>query len=704
MATYINILPGSACPLCVIPTHSFCQEAMFRNHIQLIYRFASAVVLLVAVLSSSANAQLQGRLADRPIGVGYLRDLDQVSTIDYAKKLSKRLEIGETTFNSVPTDRLEAMKSQVEVPIHGASWFMVQGLIPSWETVYFQQVADLDDARRVINGRKTMMGDRGEVEVAGDGKFKFIMTNSWSSPVASEEAGQKQVDQINARHANSPNQRYRQTAKLIEKDGKPHVEQGWEMKEFYRYHDNLLFSTHFEELWDMDLPSRDSITSSISSENDLGLEAFFDRIPMAIKTLGWNMLSSTAGTQMQQRDGEEQTLADLRKTSMQVGLDIVRSVMFDVEETNGWIRFADERDQNVRAEINFQTRRNSGLTKQLDEVAGGISRFAPILADDAAGTLHFCFRISEDAGQVPRAAAAFLKQAAAFETGSDAVFVDAVTRITDSLSAFGESRVLEAFLKAGWTEESGGVLYGGIQVDDNPELLRGLYHLMTNAPGAPSTAKEAMSFSETEGQQSITVVIPEHDAAALQRQTSINISHVYIIHRNSCLWIAGGRENAIQILNRSAAKCENAGLAARAPLITASIDVERWLSYPQDDEAGIGGLLTWLDANVSEFPPSPMSFQFSRRMAGMDKPAPLLQRCIDLGGDRKASFSVIADRSGVRASAKMGEAIANYYVARMVDGQDRMMRFQRKRAEERSKEAREKAKAALEKKTSESSE
>ena len=56
--------------------------------------------------------------------------------------LCKRLQIGETLVSSAPQEQLDALRSEVEVPINGASWYLVQGLLPSFETVYFQQVVD----------------------------------------------------------------------------------------------------------------------------------------------------------------------------------------------------------------------------------------------------------------------------------------------------------------------------------------------------------------------------------------------------------------------------------------------------------------------------------------------------------------------------------------------------------------------------------
>ena len=87
-----------------------------------------------------------------------------------------------------------------------------------------------------------------------------------------------------------------------------------------------------------------------------------------------------------------------------------------------------------------------------------------------------------------------------------------------------------------------------------------------------------------------------------------------------------------------------------------------------------------------------MSFN-ARMFRGNRKPTPLLTRCIELGGETDASFIVLADKSGVRATAKMGEAIATYYVARIIDAQDSMMQEQLRRQEEQKKKAEERNKA-----------
>ncbi|APZ94227.1 hypothetical protein [Fuerstiella marisgermanici] len=633
-----------------------------------------AAVVLAFVLccsTSTAVAQLSGRLAEKPLGVGYVRDITQVTMFEYMQTLAKRLEIGKAMFQSMPMEQFEGFRSKVEVPINGAAWYMVQGLLPSYEVVYFQQVIDVADAKRMIDARKKMFGPNGSVETGGDGRYKLVRKNSWTMDVPEGQTAEEYVEQVNKQNASS-RRSFQQSAKVVENDGKEQIEQSWSTIEFHRFHDNLLFTTSFEELWDMDLPTRESLTSSISSRNDMGVEAFFDRIPMAIKQLGWNMLNSTAGTQMQRRDGELQTTADLRKSSFELGLAVVKAVIFDVEQTNGWMRLATDEEQALRGEINFDARRNSGLTKQLAEISSGNARFAAIVNDDAAATVHVCVKFSEDSAGVPNAAAAWMLQAIADATNNDSTVFDAATRVAESLSSFSEHRTVEAFLKVGYSDETDGVFYGGLQVDNNPNLLNGIYTLIINS-GEPTKDLEAFQLVEIDGRSVIQMTLPESDLTALQRHTGLSITHAYLMHENSCLWLAVGSENAIKMLQKSAARCMEAGLVARTPLLTAKVDVEKWLSWPEDEPTGIAGFLAWADANLGWFPPSPMTVNFGQGGAS-EKPAPLLQPCLDLGGETNAAFTVIADKAGVRASLHLGEAVANYYVARMIDAQDRMMR------------------------------
>ena len=85
--------------------------------------------------------------------------------IDYVLALTERLEIGTAMRTQMDagtgSHQLEGMQPGVEQPVYGVAFYMVTGLIPSFETISFQLVVDENDARRLLNGGKANYGDSG---------------------------------------------------------------------------------------------------------------------------------------------------------------------------------------------------------------------------------------------------------------------------------------------------------------------------------------------------------------------------------------------------------------------------------------------------------------------------------------------------------------------------------------------------------------
>ncbi|MEZ6132567.1 MAG: hypothetical protein R3C59_28205 [Planctomycetaceae bacterium] len=519
----------------------------------------------------------------------------------------------------------------------------------------------------MIQARKRMFGgDSATVKEVSPDSFSISTSNTWTVPTPENETPEEFVERNN-KQSPRMGRGSQMSWSVAEENGVNVVKQSFSRTEHFRIRESLLFSAGFEELHEMDLPTMDSLMTQVSSDNDMGMEWNFDRIPAGIKQLAWGMLSGGAGVQMQQRDEEAEAIANLRKSGIQFGLDVVKAVMFDVSEANGWLKFAGEQDQSIRGELNFATRRNSQLTEQLVELSSGRSRFSPLLHDEAPATLHLCVQAFQDDNSLPIAAGEWLKHMLAEATANQSEAVQAADQVAQTLSGIGDHGTLEAFVKAGWTEASGGVIYAGLQVDDNPNLLRSLQTLALMDDGI---AQNGLELIQKDGQDVLQFVLPEVVTQWIAEQTSLQLTHVSLTHQNSCLWLAVGQEDAWELLQQSIDRCSDTGLAVKAPLFTAKLDVERWLQLPEDDPVGVGNLLRWLDANQRAFPPGPMSISFGGQKPD-EKPTALLVPVMELGGDRNAEFTVLADRSGLRVSLSLGEAIANYYVARMIDMQDR---------------------------------
>jgi hypothetical protein len=651
------------------------------------------LVLLIAVATPRlAESQLKGKIADKPIAIGYLRNVTQKTTLDYVLNLTERLNIGTTMRTQLGQEnvqeQLEGSQPKVDEPVYGVAWYMVTGLIPSYDTITFQPVIDEADALRLMNGEKRNFGDNGFVEDLGNNCYKAGYRYSSESPLP-EGYDESQI-------ANSNNNQqpggWKSEQKIIEKDGKKFLQHNQSYTQYCRFYDNVLYKAAFEEIFEMELPTAGSITTSISSENDLGFDAYLDRIPVGIRQLGWNMLSAAIGTQLQQRDDEPEASYNMRRSSGDLGLAMAKAVLFDIDNSSGWMHFASADDDSLRGEFRIRSRNNSELTKQLQSAAG-LSQFAPILNDNAAATIHVCVRFPEEAPTAILAAGTWLQEEIDRESKGDPGMVDAARVLSETLAGIADHRNLELLAKAGWSDASGGVFYGGIQVNENPDLLRSLHYFMTHSGETPPNVEEIITLSEEDGRPIIRFNVPPQEVEKFAEISGMRISHAYLIHEGNRLWFAAGAENAKEMLRQSIDRCNSGGLAYQTPLLTAKIDMKQWLDYPLEDASGIAPLPRWLDENAWWFPPTPISVSNVGMMGdNPGKPEPIMQRVFDLGGSQQGSLTVQADESGILIQAALGEALANHMVARMIEAQEGMM----KRSQEAQTKALEAQKKALE--------
>ena len=653
------------------------------------FRLLVLVLLLAVATPYIAEAQLKGKIANKPIAIGYLRNVTQKKTLDYIINLTERLEIGTTMRSQLGDENIQEQlagsQPKVDDPVYGVAWYMVTGLIPSYDTISFQPVIDEADARRLMNGEKANYGDNGFMEDLGNNCYKSGYRFSNESPLP-EGYDESQI--ANSNNIQQPGG-WKNEQKIIEKDGKKFLQQNQSYTQFGRYYDNVLYKAAFEELLEMELPTSGSVTTSISSENDLGFDAYLDRIPVGIRQLGWNMLSAAIGTQLQQRDDEPETSYNMRRSSGDLGLALSKAVLFDIDNSSGWMRFASADDDSLRGEFRIRSRNNSELTEQLQSAAG-LSQFAPILNDNAAATIHVCLRFPEEAPAAMLAAGTWLQEEIDRESKGDPGMVNAARVLSETLAGIADHRNLELLAKAGWSDSSGGVLYGGVQVSENPDLLRSLHYFMTHAGNVPPNIEEIITLSEADGRPMIRVNVPPQEVEKLAETSGMRISHAYLMHEGHRLWFAAGAENAKEILRQSIDQCNSSGLAYQTPLLTVKIDMKRWLDYPLEDASGIAPLPRWLDENAWWFPPTPISV--SNGMMGTDpgKPVPIMQRVFDLGGSQQGSLTVQADESGILVQAALGEALANHMVARMINAQEGMMK-QQQEAQKAAIEAQQKA-------------
>lgn len=626
------------------------------------------------------------KFADQPLIIGYSRGLGPSDVLTYAGKIAGSLDNASTLMKELNEERvkerMDGIEPKVEDPLYGFAWYMVTGLIPSLDVVQFQQVVDEADARRLMNGRSKQFGANSNAGLTdlGNGKFRLSTTISWQSELP-QNADVSMYENNN--RSNGPG--YQLTQKVVEKDGKKFLESSQVITNLFRYHDGLLYEANFEELFEMQLPNVDSIRSGVDATRDLGFTAWLDRVPVGIKQLGWSMLNGAVGSQLQQRDEEPDAIYNMRRASGDMGMALIQSVLFDVDSADGWANFAGESDGSLRGQLKIQARKNSSLSGRLVE-SSGTSRFAPILSDSAVGTFHICIRLADEAPAALQAVAEWLPLAAK-ENGDGPETEAIAATLSGLLLQVAEHRNLELLLKVGHTEASNGVIYGGLQLGDNDNLLRHAYEVMRRLPAAG--IDQLISLTEDSGMQMIRIQLPQEVTADLRSELGTNITHIFLAHQNSCLWFAIGTEKASEIIRASVARCLENSIGAKTPLISGRLDMQQWLALPQDDPAGIAQMPFWLDENRWWFPPSPFAIGMAQ-IAG-ETPTPIMTRVFDLGGDQQTSFSLEADEGGLLLNVALGEALANHMLARMISMQESRTQAIQKQQEE-SMKALEKAK------------
>ena len=229
-----------------------------------------------------------------------------------------------------------------------------------------------------------------------------------------------------------------------------------------------------------------------------------------------------------------------------------------------------------------------------------------------------------------------------------------------SYGAVAEHGNVEFCVKIGWSKESGGVIYGGVQLNDNPELLASI-QAATNDDGELDAQSEMVQLHNM---SMLKMLVPAD--AELE---PVKLTHVYLANVDSCLWFAVGGENAHELIHQSVTRCREAAGRISTPVFTAAVDLQRWADYPQDDVTGLTTLHQHLYSGISSL----MSFMTDDFMGNPDTEEEaddshdeVFQRAMSLGGSRAVSFTVDTDESGLVARGSVGDAVARGYAAAAV--------------------------------------
>ncbi len=653
--------------------------------------------LTIGLLASHSSADEPTPLSNQPIAILRSGGFNTTAAEDYFRKLRDDLGVGNKLASQIEQQKAKTVASKLDNPVSGLLVYLSPGLLPSAEQIQFTQVADHEEFVRLINARSSLTGATGKLEGSGD-LYSMVVTNTWRvavediQPVSNTEVVDEPssglrsaevaaddpaiaVDEDTPATTNSVTISFGGSTtgagiavrsdvsngegKLIEENGKKFQEYSSTTTSYFRYHDGFLFESQTNALHEMNLPSGDSLRQM--DHADVGGEIVFhpDRIPMGLRMLGWNALSTAAGAELQQRDEEPEHDYAVRRSAGDAGLALIRSAMFDTEKVSTWIKVPFD-ENPVQGEFRISSRKNSDLGRTLRELSSAERRFAPILNDDAAATIHLAAHLPEEWRKV--VSAYFSNVTEEVTNSPDHSEAERATQLTwyKSFASLAEHGNVEFCVKLGWSKESGGVIYGGVQLNENPDLLAAIQSA-TNEAGELETQTELVQLHDM---PMLKMRIP-----ADVELEPMNLTHVYLANVDSCLWFSVGGENAHEIIRHSVDRCREAAGRISTPVFTAKVDLQRWADYPQDDATGLTAqhqhwysgtshLPMWLSAGLWGEPVSEDDDDTSR--------PEVFDRAIALGGSKVMSFTIDTDESGMVSRLSVGEAVARAYAAAAV--------------------------------------
>ncbi len=660
----------------------------------LVLSIASMEAVSAQSSREAVSAQSSRKLASEPIVLMRSNKLNARSMIAYVTELNRELQIGQGIEAMLSQESVQDNLSTHPEPMIGQMVFMVQGLVPGVEAISFSQVTDEADFERLVkagsNGAESMSVD----VKGGDGKFQKTISNSWREDITDQPSDEERTEpsdqssaqgepaapvgtvtvQVGVSSSAGPSVNVSGTRSdftIVEENGRRYREHRFSFTQYYRYHDGFMFSSTYPDLHTIDLPSGEKLLGAGDQGLDAELEFFPDLIPAGFKHLFWNTISATASTGLQQLDEEDPVDYAVRRSAGDLGLATLQTVLFDTDMVSGQLTLA-AADRPVSGELKLQARKNSNFSKRLGELASARSRFGPILNDDSAFTLHAAIQMPDSAQKLTTALGEWIRVQLMNAANRDAALVIAGSELKTTLDNLAAHRNLEFLLKVGWSESSGGVIYGGVQADSNPHLLQTLFDLLTSDE-IPEDVADRVGLIQHGELKLIQIQIP--DAGD---EIPIRISHIFLAHASSCLWFAAGGENAHEILRSSIEKCDRSDVLTRTPVLTARLDLNRWMSWPTEDPTGIARLPGWADGAISnlhnQFSPVPdeelnPEVTFHRPRADDE----LLQKITEPGTAMRGDLILNFDESGFVLRGELGRGIGRYLVARWIIMMERLV-------------------------------
>lgn len=635
------------------------------------------------------------KFGDKPVARVWYSKITPASSMNYMREVSEEMGIPQSPLMMLPPGTSSVASSGVmnhkkTDELKGMLMYLTSGLIPTPVTLSFKRVADEKAFRKEVLQRKSTWGPAARLIGNGDRyevKVDFQQMLSDLSPAKGddkESADGGDEDKPKARVAIAFSTRI--STGDGEPGGPPPEAPDFSMvsmSTFFRYHDGVMFEAQsMPELHKMKLPGVDVLSLSKKQQSlDIYADVDLSQIPKAYKDVFWNTIKVKANSVLQQYDEEPDEEYALRRSTGDFSMALTRAAILDVDRVRLSMNFADgDNKKPLTADLLVDARRNSNLAKLLGQVSRGVSRFDAIRKQPAPLTIASAWQMPENFRSVLKAMFEKGKFRMAEELADDTDALVAVDDLFNVLSETVDAGAADAIVKLGGDFEKGYALYGGMRVKGADRLAK---HLSTALNGLPSTPENEIHVTRENDRDYLSFRLDELSVPALDGNKQLP-GQLHFTVAESCLWFSVGGQTSFDVLKSCIDGINDDEIKeARGPAAPFIVDLNLsdWL---KSDEAEA----------QNEFSKVPMqtlqrfeqavhrslanTFSFSMSMNGEAKKPKMgfrdsyLAKAIKSGQD-ELHLEVDTSPKALRAKARVGEGIIKFFVARLVEVQNRAM-------------------------------
>jgi len=523
-----------------------------KSNRSLLFRFVAVIVptLMLAQVTSlialAADATVADRYSEKPIGITWDTHITQQASMDYMMTIADDHDIKLPWMNNEQIREQmekfnEAQKGIEKAKAKGSIFYLKKGFIPSFVRVGFRTVIDKAEFKKLVMQRRQMYGgDNERVKLEGnDDRYSLIY--KWG-------------------------------------DG-----EGQGISTFFRFTDGVMFDGNFEDVYEMELPTPSYLSlSGVREKYDVLAEFNFKEIPKGYKDIAWSMLSTQTGPLLQQFDEEEDDVYGVRRAAGDLGLNAIKPLIYDIEKADFKLELISD-GQPLKFELDLAVRDNSPLSRTLDEVAKGGSRFAGLIDDDAAVTIASTWNLPDGFKDLGMAAANLMRSKIEKETSADEDARNAVRQLVKILEETSKKKKADAILKFGLDRTGEFVFYGGMRLEGTENFVQLLPKLMEHM------SDFGASQEQTENGVVYSLQIPEsfwaHDVGIPGEVRNYFPGRFNFLFARSAVWFSLGREqSSTKIDDAIKASLERAVNRGNSEQLVFNFDLTEWARGDRDSQ------------------------------------------------------------------------------------------------------------------------